>query len=370
MMRKPDMRILNATAVSVAVLAMLAVPADAAMASDFQQDEHAYSAAVSRSITLTSELKDDVASAKTKAVASKDDDAATRIARESLRGQIAKAADVHAVSKEKATVFNVSSLTDQAVSSGRHAKSLSASIDDGVRKVDAAVAAHRLRDARKNLDDVAQNGRKTLESSNGKVDDETNRSQLSDVLNKTKATAASTDADAIGRTAKTLNDLIAKVNADVQSRADREARQAAEALAAQQAAQAQRAAATYSPRASRSTGYSYAASPAASGSARPGYSTSASCALDSAADHCQGAVDGGGLVDMSYSGGHIYAQHNGTGGAWINSLQAGQTFTMNGSTYRVNGQSVEGAHYAPGSGDWMQTCDGNGNHLVGVTKIN
>lgn len=367
MMRKPDMRtVKTTTAVSVAVLAMLAVPADAAMASDFQQDERDYTAAVSRSVALTSELKTGVDEAKAKTVNAKDDDAATRLARESLRGRIAKAADVHAVSKEKATVFNVSSLTDQAVSSGRTAKSLSSSIDDGVRKVDDAVAAHRLRDARKNLETAAENGRKTLESSNGKVDDDNNRGQLSDVLNKTKATAASADADAIGRTAKTLNDLIAKVNADVQSRADREARQAAQAQRVQTVQQA----AAYSPIASRSTGYSYAASPAASGSARPGYSTSASCALDSAADHCQGAVDGGGLVDMSYSGGHIYAQHNGTGGAWINGLQAGQTFTMNGSTYRVNGQSIEGAQYAPGSGDWMQTCDGNGNHLVGVTKIN
>lgn len=366
MMRKPDMRTVKTTAVSVAVLAMLAVPANAAMASDFQQDERDYTAAVSRSITLTSELKTGADEAKAKTVNAKDDDAATRLARESLRSRIAKAEDVHAVSKEKATVFNVSSLTDQAVSSGRTAKSLSSSIDDGVRKVDDAVAAHRLRDARKNLETAAENGRKTLESSNGKVDDDNNRGQLSDVLNKTKATAASADADAIGRTAKTLNDLIAKVNADVQSRADREARQAAQAQRVQTVQQA----AAYSPGASRSTGYSYAASPAASGSARPGYSTSASCALDSAADHCQGAVDGGGLVDMSYSGGHIYAQHNGTGGAWINGLQAGQTFTMNGSTYRVNGQSIEGAQYAPGSGDWMQTCDGNGNHLVGVTKIN
>lgn len=367
MMRKPDMRtVKTTTAVSVAVLAMLAVPANAAMASDFQQDERDYTAAVSRSITLTSELKTGADEAKAKTVNAKDDDAATRLARESLRSRIAKAADVHAVSKEKATVFNVSSLTDQAVSSGRTAKSLSSSIDDGVRKVDDAVAAHRLRDARKNLETAAENGRKTLESSNGKVDDDNNRGQLSDVLNKTKAIAASADADAIGRTAKTLNDLIAKVNADVQSRADREARQAAQAQRVQTVQQA----AAYSPIASRSTGYSYAASPAASGSARPGYSTSASCALDSAADHCQGAVDGGGLVDMSYSGGHIYAQHNGTGGAWINGLQAGQTFTMNGSTYRVNGQSIEGAQYAPGSGDWMQTCDGNGNHLVGVTKIN
>ncbi|WP_432280949.1 hypothetical protein [Bifidobacterium adolescentis] len=367
MMRKPDMRtVKTTTAVSVAVLAMLAVPANAAMASDFQQDERDYTAAVSRSITLTSELKTGADEAKAKTVNAKDDDAATRLARESLRSRIAKAADVHAVSKEKATVFNVSSLTDQAVSSGRTAKSLSSSIDDGVRKVDDAVAAHRLRDARKNLETAAENGRKTLESSNGKVDDDNNRGQLSDVLNKTKATAASADADAIGRTAKTLNDLIAKVNADVQSRADREARQAAQAQRVQTVQQA----AAYSHSASRSTGYSYAASPAASGSARPGYSTSASCALDSAADHCQGAVDGGGLVDMSYSGGHIYAQHNGTGGAWINGLQAGQTFTMNGSTYRVNGQSIEGAQYAPGSGDWMQTCDGNGNHLVGVTKIN
>ena len=91
--------------------------------------------------------------------------------------------------------------------------------------------------------------------------------------------------------------------------------------------------------------------------------------LTSAADHCQGAVDGGGIVDLNYGNGHVYAQHNNTGGAWINNLQAGQTFTMNGSTYRVNGQSVQGAQYAPGSGDWMQTCNGNGNHLVGITKI-
>lgn len=68
-----------------------------------------------------------------------------------------------------------------------------------------------------------------------------------------------------------------------------------------------------------------------------------SCDLTSAADHCQGAVDGGGIVDLNYGNGHVYAQHNNTGGAWINNLQAGQTFTMNGSTYRVNGQSVQGA---------------------------
>ena len=249
MMRKPDMRTVKTTAVSVAVLAMLAVPANAAMASDFQQDERDYTAAVSRSITLTSELKTGADEAKAKTVNAKDDDAATRLARESLRSRIAKAADVHAVSKEKATVFNVSSLTDQAVSSGRTAKSLSSSIDDGVRKVDDAVAAHRLRDARKNLETAAENGRKTLESSNGKVDDDNNRGQLSDVLNKTKATAASADADAIVRTAKTLNDLIAKVNADVQSRADREARQAAQAQRVQTVQQA----AAYSPSASRST---------------------------------------------------------------------------------------------------------------------
>ncbi len=57
----------------------------------------------------------------------------------------------------------------------------------------------------------------------------------------------------------------------------------------------------------------------------------------------------------------------GMGGSWINNLQAGRTFTMDGSTYQVNGQSVEGAVNAPDSGDWMRTC--NGNHLVGVTKI-
>ena len=102
-----------------------------------------------------------------------------------------------------------------------------------------------------------------------------------------------------------------------------------------------------------------------------GYSTSASCVLDASQPYggCQGAVDGGGLVGLTWNDTIIYAQHSNTGGAWINDLTAGQTVTIDGKQYVVNGQSQEGAVYAPDSGAWLQTCDQSGNHLVGITPV-
>lgn len=374
-MRKIDMRTVQIAVASVAAIGMLAVPANVALADDFRQEKADYDTAVSRSATLTSVLRDDIETSRTLTVASADDDAATTIARKSLQGQIAKASKVSAVKHEDATVFNVSALTDRASSSASEAKGYSASISDGVKKVNEAIGAHRLRDARKTLETAISDGRKAYGSSKDGVDDQTNRDGLADRLEKAEALSASTDTKAIEDMADALNDLASKVKDDMNARQARLDREAAEEASQQAYAAASYApASAYAGTAGTSDGYSAGGSSTggystSTGSGSSGYSTSASCALDSAADHCQGAVDGGGIVDMNYSGGHIYAQHINTGGSWINNLQAGQTFTMNGSTYQVNGQSVEGAVNAPDSGDWMQTCNGNGNHLVGVTKI-
>lgn len=243
-------------------------------------------------------------------------------------------------------------------------ESLIRSIDRTAKSVDTAIASHKLNDMRKKLADMVDKGKRILESSNGNVDDENNRDKLSDLLEKAKDLMESTDAKTISVDVSELDKLINKVSDDMNARQSRIEQERQQSVAS----------ASYSQPSNITSG-NYTPTRSNYGSYTPtqstprGYYSSMSCDLTSAADHCQGAVDGGGIVDLNYGNGHVYAQHNNTGGAWINNLQAGQTFTMNGSTYRVNGQSVQGAQYAPGSGDWMQTCNGNGNHLVGITKI-
>lgn len=318
-------------------IAMVLIPANTATANEFMQNRKEYETALNHATILTARLKQDTENVQNKTIVTRNDDDATRIAREALQSQLTEATKIHMSQKEKATVFTVSSLTDKTVKSNNRIHSLIRSIDRTAKSVDTAIASHKLDDMRKKLADMVDKGKRILESSNGNVDDENNRDKLSDLLKKAKDLMESTDVQTMSVDVSELDKLINK--------------------------------------ASDTTNGNYATTRSNYGSYTPtqstprGYYSSMSCDLTSAADHCQGAVDGGGIVDLNYGNGHVYAQHNNTGGAWINNLQAGQTFTMNGSTYRVNGQSVQGAQYAPDSGDWMQTCNGNGNHLVGITKI-
>ena len=90
------------------------------------------------------------------------------------------------------------------------------------------------------------------------------------------------------------------------------------------------------------------------------------------ANTCQGAIDRGGMVDVQYYNGstHIYSQHNGTGGAWMNNLKPGDTVSFGGKQYTVNNYSQQGATTAPSNGYYAQTCNENGNHLIGLTPKN
>ena len=94
--------------------------------------------------------------------------------------------------------------------------------------------------------------------------------------------------------------------------------------------------------------------------------------VEGQANTCQGAIDRGGMVDVQYYNGstHIYSQHNGTGGAWMNNLKPGDTVSFGGKQYTVNNYSQQGATTAPSNGYYAQTCNENGNHLIGLTPKN
>lgn len=227
-----------------------------------------------------------------------------------------------------------------------------------------------------------------LSDSENRVDDATVRDRLQeaiDTANETESDLTSARAvigdgtsrgwDVLESQADTLASLTDDVEQAVQARdrriAEEEAARAAAAAAAAQA-QAAAAAARQSSGYSQSYGYSGGYSSYSAPAQSYGYTTSGSCALQSGAwrGGCQGAVDGGGLVQLTTDYGvNIYAGHANTGWSWINNLTAGQTVTLNGQQYQVTGESIEDVQNAPASGTWMQTCNGNGNHLVGIRPM-
>lgn len=205
-----------------------------------------------------------------------------------------------------------------------------------------------------------------LSDSENRVDDATVRDRLQeaiDTANETESDLTSARAvigdgtsrgwDVLESQADTLASLTDDVKQAVQAR-DRRIAEEEAARAAAAAAAAQTAAASQSSGYSQSYGYSGGYSGGYSNYSAPaqsyGYTTSGSCALQPGAwrGGCQGAVDGGGLVQLTTDYGvNIYAGHADDGWSWINN----------------------DARYAPDSGTWMQTCNGNGNHLVGIRPM-
>lgn len=92
----------------------------------------------------------------------------------------------------------------------------------------------------------------------------------------------------------------------------------------------------------------------------------------SISDWCQHVMDtDGGMVELLYYDGttHIFAQHNYLGGSWVNILNKDDTLIIDGKTYVVNDYEEEGLETAPDSGYYIQTCNDNGNHVIGLTLM-
>lgn len=245
---------------------------------------------------------------------------------------------------------------------------------DGVRLNSTQVmASHHRRlvaNAKAALDGEIAKARSLMSASEGNVDDESARTDLMNAIKKAVAAPAD-DIKGMDSLRSSLtraeNGATAAVNA-------RSARVQAEQRAAEAAAaSAQASAGAYRSNGSSSYSGSSSRSYASNGSSSSagGYWSSGSCTPTAENSWCQGAVDTGGLINNSYYGGatNIYAQHDLTGGDWINHLSNGQTFKLNGQTYKVVSNAVNQTT-APSSGTYMQTCTNNGQgiRLVGIQK--
>ena len=252
----------------------------------------------------------------------------------------------------------------------RESKAIDA-VTDRIDAIDRSVAAKRLKDARTALDRSVKAGEDAYRNSDGRVLDTANRDELKRLLDAAASDRRGDSADQIGTDRRLIDDRTGKVDKDVkeweaeQARRAEQARQAA--IAARQAAARRTAAQTTAQATAQSAGYSFGDDYSTYGSY---YETTSGSYTGVDGTSAQGGIDQGGMVRMNWGDTVVYGQHANTGGAWINNLQTGQTVTIDGQRYRVDGREQQGAVDAPtDGGQWLQTCNGNGNHLVGITPI-
>lgn len=258
-------------------------------------------------------------------------------------------------------------------------------INDKIRVVRDEQSRQRSIKAKTALLSKLKDAEKLYSDSNDNVDDESSRKALKQWIDKTRSLLENgklSDGKIYETKTSDSKKVFSAVNQAMKSRSDRLEEEAA--LAAIQA--------SYQPEQTESSGavQAYQASqpsynatsyyqPQVQGTPQPTSphyksDVNINCTVpdEATTNTCQGAVDQGGMVDIGYYGGntHIYSQHNGTGGAWINNLKPGDSVSFGGKEYIVNNYNEQGATAAPFNGVYAQTCNENGNHIIGLTPKN
>lgn len=244
-------------------------------------------------------------------------------------------------------------------------------INDKIQMVKDEQSRQRSIKAKTALMSKLKDAEKLYSDSNGNVDDESSRKALKQWIDKTKSLLENgklSEGKIYETKTSDSKKVFSAVNQAMKSRSDRLEEEAA--LAAIQA--------SYQPEQTESSGavQAYQASQPsynATSYYQPQYRSDVNinCNVpdEATTNTCQGAVDQGGMVDIGYYGGktHIYSQHNGTGGAWINNLKPGDSVSFGGKEYIVNNYNEQGATAVPFNGVYAQTCNENGNHIIGLT---
>ena len=250
-------------------------------------------------------------------------------------------------------------------------------INDKIQMVKAEQSRQRSIKAKTALMSKLKDAEKLYSDSNGNVDDESSRKALKQWIDKTKSLLENgklSEGKIYDTKTSDSKKVFSAVNQAMKSRSDRLEEEAALAAiqASYQSGQTESSGAVQAYQASQPSYYQ----PQAQGTpqpASPRYSSDVNinCNVpdEATTNTCQGAVDQGGMVDIGYYGGktHIYSQHNGTGGAWINNLKPGDSVSFGGKEYTVNNYNEQGATAAPFNGVYAQTCNENGNHIIGLT---
>lgn len=250
-------------------------------------------------------------------------------------------------------------------------------INDKIQMVKAEQSRQRSIKAKTALMSKLKDAEKLYSDSNGNVDDESSRKALKQWIDKTKSLLENeklSEGKIYDTKTSDSKKVFSAVNQAMKSRSDRLEEEAALAAiqASYQSGQTESSGAVQAYQASQPSYYQ----PQAQGTpqpASPRYSSDVhiNCNVpdEATTNTCQGAVDQGGMVDIGYYGGktHIYSQHNGTGGAWINNLKPGDSVSFGGKEYIVNNYNEQGATAVPWNGVYAQTCNENGNHIIGLT---
>ena len=255
-------------------------------------------------------------------------------------------------------------------------------INDKIQMVKAEQSRQRSIKAKTALMSKLKDAEKLYSDSNGNVDDESSRKALKQWIDKTKSLLENEKLSE-GKIYETKTSdskkVFSAVNQAMKSRSDRLEEEAALAAiqASYQSEQTEYSGAVQAYQASQpsysATSYYQPQAPETPQPASTQYKSDVNinCTVpdEATTNTCQGAVDQGGMVDIGYYGGktHIYSQHNGTGGAWINNLKPGDSVSFGGKEYTVNNYNEQGATAVPFNGVYAQTCNENGNHIIGLT---
>ena len=252
-------------------------------------------------------------------------------------------------------------------------------INDKIQMVKAEQSRQRSIKAKTALMSKLKDAEKLYSDSNGNVDDESSRKALKQWIDKTKSLLENgklSEGKIYETKTSDSKKVFSAVNQAMKSRSDRLEEEAALAAiqASYQSGQTESSGAVQAYQASQpsynATSYYQPQTPqSASTQYRSDVNINCNVPDEATTNTCQGAVDQGGMVDIGYYGGktHIYSQHNGTGGAWINNLKPGDSVSFGGKEYIVNNYNEQGATAAPFNGVYAQTCNENGNHIIGLT---
>ena len=259
-------------------------------------------------------------------------------------------------------------------------------INDKIRMVMDEQSRQRAIKAKTALLSKLKDAEKLYSDSNSNVDDESSRKALKQWIDKTKSLLENgklSEGKIYETKTSDSKKVFSAVNQAMKSRSDRMKEEAALAAIQASYSQPEQTESTGAVQAYQATQPSYNATsyyqPQVSETPQPASpryrsDVNVSCTVPdgSTKNTCQGAVDQGGMVDIDYYGGktHIYSQHNGTGGAWMNNLKPGDSVSFGGKEYIVNNYNKQGATSAPFDGVYAQTCNENGNHIIGLTPKN
>lgn len=385
---------------TIAGVLILGATASTAYAVDWNSASNEYRESYNKAITAKKQLEESNKSLEE--LGSIEDDDLTpqgRIAQASLKSFKSSGDSYYEIINDspadptwtQETSWNLRSKAKELYDDAESMEDTATIINDKIQMVKDEQSRQRSIKAKTALMSKLKDAEKLYSDSNGNVDDESSRKALKQWIDKTKSLLENgklSEGKIYETKTSDSKKVFSAVNQAMKSRSDRLEEEAALAAIQTSYPQPEQTESSGAVQAYQASQPSYNATSyyqpqyyqpqvqetpqSASTQYRSDVNINCTVPDEATTNTCQGAVDQGGMVDIGYYGGktHIYSQHNGTGGAWINNLKPGDSVSFGGKEYTVNNYNEQGATAAPFNGVYAQTCNENGNHIIGLTPKN